>query len=1472
MNLNQLFEHCKNNILNGEDSRQFKEDIKAFMDTNEKLNRVDYRGLSLLHYAASFGQKEFFDILIQQGAQVTTRETESHSGTLTATLSNYKSCRSGERKEAYIYIIKKLLQAGHNSPDFPEELEYLLSSHLTKLPKSNSKYSAPTHHTPTLTHEQSSESGRHRSSKDKTSLNERLKSTKQKSLSPQESIHALQRQELERCKQKIKDILSNQIVKSWLPKLSEPKELIDAILTYHLALYQSDNDLTFDHLTHPQPPLEPVQALLAKACLGDLEIYEGIDELKKLIESPNENQPLNTHLYFAFTYLTWGDEFLDDAIEHLDLYREALNKFPQMYCPLYFMTGAWVAHLSKPQNISKDLFKTFLQLNDIGSHLKLPTTKADSHWAKIYNKLKALSETKTSQKQKAKNAQQSSPFQTRWMKLKGELESKGKSKLIEKADSLMQELLDLVGLQAIKKQVLDLCQMVLSDLDLPEKARVSRRLNFMLLGNPGTGKTTVAKLVGKLLHAIGVRKSETFNHKSAQELINAGAEDFEELIEDSLDGTLFIDEAYALSPKSNKVGQAIVDQILVAAEDHRDRLTLMLAGYASDIEEQLYGYNVGMKSRFQDWVLDDFSKDELGLIWEGLLKKYNPDDKGWRVEDENVSKIAINRIARGRGHKGFGNAREVRTVFEKAVTEAQQRGAGSPPTLKVIDLIGQEPNRKTLPKLNQVLIEMETQVGQAEIKKRVYDLIETARQNFQRELRGDLPHQIALNRIFWGNPGTGKTTFAKLYGRILKELRLLSHGGLIFKSASDFVGSAIGESQRKTKQLLELAKGKILVIDEAYVLNDSLYGKQALDTIVEKVSGAPGEDIAVVLCGYKEEISKMLRDQNPGLSRRFSVNQAFDFEDFSASELLMIAKRIIKASHLRASSLDLHQMVMLVDKKRAMPHFGNAGEIQTLISMAKERQSQRLSKLDSQQAEVDTNYLSRSDLLGEDEMERSKQDPFAQLKELNHSENIVEQFTKIHNRLQLWKHEGGRKPIIGHFVFLGNAGTGKTTVARAMGRLLHQLGVIARDHVEETSGQDLTGAYLGQTKGVVEEKLKAAAGGVLFIDEAYELGKGSYGIEAMTTLLRLMTEPKYDHDKTIIILAGYEHEMKQMMRINQGLSGRFKNRVFFQDWNAQSCLNMIQDLAKKEKFKLKLNEQDQMDLTQEFELLIQGPQWANARDVISIWEKVQQERADRLIQARDALELRPFARSTKKEILSSDINQALQTVIEQRGINKDNQNQDDQDQDDAMYLELQADEEQMLGQAQEQFQTEHSHQENQQEKENEKLNEASHSHDEEAHSRKDHSEKEQIKTELALLKDELNGLFKDLTDVAWLSKTAQNPKHNFETYLEDLAQDDPNFIANLHNKGLDHELIQQAMEQMISRLIDEGKEPDQAQKTVEREVKKFLKSKKRAEQLKEKINQLSKKLEAIYICGVCRRPWGVCTYMGPVLQGYRWKD
>lgn len=140
--------------------------------------------------------------------------------------------------------------------------------------------------------------------------------------------------------------------------------------------------------------------------------------------------------------------------------------------------------------------------------------------------------------------------------------------------------------------------------------------------------------------------------------------------------------------------------------------------------------------------------------------------------------------------------------------------------------------------------------------------------NYQRELMGQPPLDIFFNRMFLGNPGTGKTTCAELYGHVLKQLGFLSNGAVVSKTASDFVGGVVGASQRKTSQILESARGKVLIIDEAYLLDDNLYGKQVLDTSVEKVQGGPSDDIAVLLLGYEEQMVQMIRRQNPGLARR----------------------------------------------------------------------------------------------------------------------------------------------------------------------------------------------------------------------------------------------------------------------------------------------------------------------------------------------------------------------------------------------------------------------------------------------------------------------------------------------------------------------------------------------------------------------------------------------------------------------------
>ena len=135
----------------------------------------------------------------------------------------------------------------------------------------------------------------------------------------------------------------------------------------------------------------------------------------------------------------------------------------------------------------------------------------------------------------------------------------------------------------------------------------------------------------------------------------------------------------------------------------------------------------------------------------------------------------------------------------------------------------------------------------------------------------------------------------RIYGRILADLGLLSKGEVILKCASDFVGDALGVSEKTTQAILKSAEGCVLVIDEAYSLysggstgsgSNDPYKTAVIDTIVEKVQAKPGADIAVVMIGYQKEMEIMMSNVNPGLSRRFQIDEAFHFPDFDDAALL----------------------------------------------------------------------------------------------------------------------------------------------------------------------------------------------------------------------------------------------------------------------------------------------------------------------------------------------------------------------------------------------------------------------------------------------------------------------------------------------------------------------------------------------------------------------------------------------------------
>ena len=259
-----------------------------------------------------------------------------------------------------------------------------------------------------------------------------------------------------------------------------------------------------------------------------------------------------------------------------------------------------------------------------------------------------------------------------------------------------------------------------------------------------------------------------------------------------------------------------------------------------------------------------------------------------------------------------------------------------------------------------------------------------------------------------------------MYGRVLKELGFLSKGEVVEKTAGDLGGSVVGESKQKTLNLIEGARGKVLMIDEAYGLNDNLYGKQVLDALVEKIQGTESDDIAVLLLGYKEEMMEMLDKQNPGLRRRFAPDQAFHFEDYSNAQLNEILTRYCRSKSYKPT-LEFRERALrkLEMQRMSESHFGNAGSVQNLLKEAVSLASKRENSDGFLRLEAEDIQLpGDSECAG---------DVFAELDMLHGVGHIKNQLVKLKSQFDLAAEEGDSRPSLGHFIFTGAPGTGKTT-------------------------------------------------------------------------------------------------------------------------------------------------------------------------------------------------------------------------------------------------------------------------------------------------------------------------------------------------------------------------------------------------------------------------------------------------------------
>ncbi len=458
-------------------------------------------------------------------------------------------------------------------------------------------------------------------------------------------------------------------------------------------------------------------------------------------------------------------------------------------------------------------------------------------------------------------------------------------------------------------------------------------------------------------------------------------------------------------------------------------------------------------------------------------------------------------------------------------------------------------------------------VGLDEVKDFLLKLENNILAQQMRKRAGMKVAQLPLNMIFTGNPGTGKTTVARIVAEYLSALGVLSKGQTVEVSRVDLIGSHSGETAIMTYDKLTQALGGVIFIDEASSLissgNDD-YGRECLDTVI-KFMEDNRENLVVIIAGYKDEIEELLNFE-PALKSRFP--NIVDFKDYTANEMYKIAEYIAQENEYKIDKNCYEPLIDFFETtiyKGKNPN-GNARLVRNVIETAITKQAVRIVN----ENETDYSLLKLQDF----DLKQDKE--FDLEASLNQIVGLEEIKNFLRNQYSILKAQEKRKTLgvdvditqSLNMIFKGNPGTGKTTVARLLAQMLKNMGFLRSGQLIECSRADLIAEYVGQTAPKVTEVFNKALGGVLFIDEAYSLSRGSendFGTEAIDTLIKLMEDHR---GEIVVILAGYEKEMNDFMKVNSGLESRFPIVLNFADYSISELDSIFDKMIEKRGFKV----------------------------------------------------------------------------------------------------------------------------------------------------------------------------------------------------------------------------------------------------------------------------------------------------------------
>ena len=816
-------------------------------------------------------------------------------------------------------------------------------------------------------------------------------------------------------------------------------------------------------------------------------------------------------------------------------------------------------------------------------------------------------------------------------------------------EEILAPLYELVGLRKVKEEVTHLYE-------LSEFARLRQAngfndrtpcLNMAFMGQPGTGKHTVAELVGRVFAEQGVLADGRVHRYRREDLCMAGYAAEEQLVakavKESAGGVLLIEDADELCPTNdpNDAALRVLAALTAALEGGDAPLIAVLAGDGQVLRVMLDGIPDLQACFPNEFAFDNYTAEELVEIGRRMLARrqftFAPGAERKFVEMVDAAVLA--------GETEYSNGLYVEERLNDASERLAKRLMAAPGAkytreemmeIREEDIVAEErPDPKqSIQRFNDMVASKQLKTDLIGYINYVYFIRERQRHGFADVIP-------PLHMIFLGHPGTGKTTVAQMLAEILESAGVLAMRGVTVRSRGELVGDGSVPPQQVALYAFEQARGGILFLENAQAFFQDAAGAAALGAIVGQLSDTENGDTVVILSGDPAEMEKALA-RNPKIKTLFPYQ--FNFEDYTAEELMDIAERKIAEREYALHPKAREAFRALIDRmcEENDKHLGNALFVEKMVDKAIRNLSARTMKIRDEREltrEELTTLMAADIPSATTELPNTYRGTFdekaiaAALKDLDHMVGQQKMKKQIHDFVDLARHYNQQGVKLNtrlslQWCFTGNSGMGKGTVARIIARLYKAMGIIDREIVVNFKVDRLIGMAEEELAQAVGGALAQSKGGLFFYDEDSNKLNEAAGLKDRARAIlvnQLATQP----GAYTVIYAKQEPPRLILNDDVEGVSDMI-NVVEFEDYTRDELMEILKrDLATEQ---CRMTRTAQQHIASFIALLVENKKrsHASARLIKLVAEMMVRNRIQRLARAKGGGE-RAASRSVTKQ-------------------------------------------------------------------------------------------------------------------------------------------------------------------------------------------------------------------------------------------------